>query len=787
MRSRSISSSSDEYYNPNEELAEKLKNSEEEGIEDLIREQHANLHSPIVIDGKISYPIHLAIENYDNPKILRVILDSFSNSTKRQNYINLKDSDGYNAFDLAVQSEKKEFLEIILSFLTTEEQKVFCDNAHAKLTEDFLEDYDEDEIPSLDSLEIAQNIKDLISGKTTVQPLAKRLVEEDLEYDSDEEGLDAIGEVESKKGFVARVWYKKSTVNGQEKQIPMIELIPSSWRLETGTEDSNQGDHVIAYVLLLQSLSHCSGQYIKTLPQKFCEMACAVLPDNILDFTASKLEVQKTIADKREVRKDAIANLKHHHGKDYKYLLTLEQSLKKAEVEEVARYIEREADCFIKIINRLEKESFSRTRKEKVNQDGFLTGRMCALVDSNLKLSGTAFETFRNKLKAAITQGLNGRTEIIDDKDLSKITEIFLNSLDGDVDESPEGLSDKKSFKEFLVSITPLKKYHEGRAIKRTKELIGELKIATSEAEKTAKVNEMGKNCFRLFDYGRVDKADCQFGDELKRHDDEFVLYEAIPRHMAIFFAAFREIKELSAVQKSTIYENFLDHVLDLQLWGDFEVTDLTGNQVRLSKSLLKERVAQFSSIDENGDFTLKPNNQHPAPAYSGLRKPVVYDFGEIEAHIEEKKADISSWMNGLKKLCSRKRGLSDVAVKINDELQAYNAQFLALEELNSFMTGIENSLTQKQQGYDEEKKKFAELKQKHEEFKKSFDEMHNLSQVKQKEFSDTSLKAPSKTPSTKSKSAEKLKEVKSEEKKKDTKSSKTKTRQSTGSAGLNF
>ena len=42
--------------------------------------------------------------------------------------------------------------------------------------------------------------------------------------------------------------YKDITTNNAVTSIPELILIPSDWRVETGTEDNNQGDHVTAYV-----------------------------------------------------------------------------------------------------------------------------------------------------------------------------------------------------------------------------------------------------------------------------------------------------------------------------------------------------------------------------------------------------------------------------------------------------------------------------------------------------------------------------------------------------------
>jgi hypothetical protein len=108
---------------------------------------------------------------------------------------------------------------------------------------------------------------------------------------------------------------------------------------------------VIAYVLLLNSLAHCKGENIKTLPQLLCDTFCAVLPDHTESFIKAKSDIEEKLKQQSSIRIDALASLKEVCGKDEGYLNALEDNLKKAEIEEVARHVEKMADKFIGAVN----------------------------------------------------------------------------------------------------------------------------------------------------------------------------------------------------------------------------------------------------------------------------------------------------------------------------------------------------------------------------------------------------------------------------------------------------
>lgn len=597
----------------------------------------ANLYAVRVggdYDG--SYPIHIAASNYSaNTEALGIILRSFSNPHERKAYINLCDGSDKNVADILLRASKINLdyiqgLEELMSYLTQQEQQYFLkQNAIRDLNDNDVTQ--EDEVEEDDELEDFENLDLsglLFDGRKFVEPCAQRKAEEDLQYDSDDEALGAIEEVESAKGFVARVWYKEILVAGLKKSVPMMELIPSGWRLETSTE-GKQGDHVIAYVLLLNSLSHCRGANIKTLPKHFCEMASAVLPDFKDQFEKDRKAVESELQKKRAVRKDTVARMKHFFEKDPQYLITLEDSLKKAEIEEVARYLEAQADLFISCVNKMKGESFSQERKKDVNAEGFLTRKMLLLVDSEPKFAGANFANFRQKLKATISAEIKSGT--LTETDISRIAKKFIKALVPATDKILQGFTTIKSIEEFLPTITPLKKYHEGIAITKIKKLSDDLAVCAGD-ERKRKIKDIGKICAQLIDYPRVDKVDKFVGLRIDRVDDEYVLYEAIPRHMIICIAAFPNLRTLSGAEKDSLYDSFLDQVLKLQLWEGHPVTNSAGVEVEMTKVELMEGIAKFSTRDAAGNFVMKPEAQHPNHQYSSKRKAEAVKVKDAEA-----------------------------------------------------------------------------------------------------------------------------------------------------------
>ena len=195
---------------------------------------------------------------------------------------------------------------------------------------------------------------------------------------------------------------------------------------------------------------------------------------------------------------------------------------------------------------------------------------------------------------------------MITGNDLSSISDSIIKKVAKDKVIVPESLGSKKKMEDFLTNITPLKKYHEGHTIKeisRLSQSIKALKEADVECDCSGDLQKIGQFCSQLFDYSKVNKPD---------QDDVRVLYEAIPRHMIIIFAAFGNLRTLKPKEKEIIYDSFLDQVLKLQLWEGHEIINEGGQNVPLDRNVLKNMVSLYSEVDLSFNFLMKSSLQHP-------------------------------------------------------------------------------------------------------------------------------------------------------------------------------
>lgn len=565
-----------------------------------------------------SYPIHISAYTLES---IDEILQSFSDPSERKKYMLLEDDEGNNLLDILLKTNHdfygtEDYIQNMLSYLQPEEQMEFVEVA-LKKHEDLFEDSSKPEPIK----KIFDNIKD---GEYINLCEQRRREEAKIQagYDSGDEGLGALDEVNQNKSFTARVSYKETKdADGRLKSTPTLELIPSNWRLETATSDSNQGDHVIAYVLLLNSLAHCKEENIKTLPQLLCDTFCAVLPDHKESFIKAKSDIEEKLKQQSAIRRDALASLKEVCGKDEGYLSALEDNLKKVEIEEVARHIEKMADKFIRAVNLMKGESFPQSRKNGTLQ--FISTGMQVLVDKEPRLDEPKYNPLKKIIKDKIESYLKPKIDdtkqknkMITGNDLSSISDSIIEKATNDEVITPKSLNSKKKMEDFLSSITPLKKYNEGYVIKDISRLSQSIKASKEKDEKANcgdDLQKIGQSCSQLFDYPKVNKPD---------QDDVRVLYEAIPRHMIIIFAAFSDLRLLKPKEKEVIYDSFLDQILKLQLWEGHQIINEKGQNVLLSKDILKNMVLQYSDIDPSFNFSMKPSLQHPKAQGSSLKAP---------------------------------------------------------------------------------------------------------------------------------------------------------------------
>ncbi len=159
---------------------------------------------------------------------------------------------------------------------------------------------------------------------------------------------------------------------------------------------------------------------------------------------------------------------------------------------------------------------------------------------------------------------------------------------------------------EFLKKHIPLKKYHEGYAITNIKQKISNLEKTTKQTERKNILSDIGFLIFNLFDYPKVNKPE---------FNDEKVLYQAIPRHLIIINATFSYLKTIPNEEKKIFYDAFLNNILCLQLWEGHQVETKTGRKKPLNLELLKEKVLEFATLNDEHNFAMKPKSLHSPTA----------------------------------------------------------------------------------------------------------------------------------------------------------------------------
>lgn len=172
--------------------------------------------------------------------------------------------------------------------------------------------------------------------------------------DSGEHGLGHMGQnVERRKRAAVRVSYDQFGV-------PQLNLIPSEWRYPTNL-GSDQGDHVSAYVLMLEVLIGCKGDDIKKLPDTLYKTITAIMPDKKDEFKKLRDNIVSKVARERTIRKDTTQHLRKI---GYSQVSEVKDRMKKGEVELIANYVEEVADRFVTEVNRMENSAFSGRKKD---------------------------------------------------------------------------------------------------------------------------------------------------------------------------------------------------------------------------------------------------------------------------------------------------------------------------------------------------------------------------------------------------------------------------------------
>lgn len=567
------------------------------------------------------YPIHIAAYHAGyNTGAINSILQTFDDPEKRKQYMYLKDDTNRNALEILIEDIEDDYPDFslpsilsILSYLTAEEQQEIINSLSEKAKEKLEEE--ETEVTREDDIGDLAQLNYFLNQGNTIEMCRQRRKEQSkvlANYDSDEESLGQLESVYHKK-FTARVSYKDILENGiVVDSIPELTLIPSDWRLETAMEGNQQGDHVIAYVLLLSSFSHCKGENIKALPELVYNLAVDVLPDYQAQFLQKKKKNDEMVKQFREIRVETVSSLKAECDKAETFLRAVENNLKKAEIESIARHIEENINHVIMILNQLQDESFSQRRKESITGN-YVLQQLKLIIDKKITfLNEKKYLVFKtillNAIESEAKKTMYQTTSGITDKTLTNIAKMILEDDCTDIEIPDQLLSQsgnltQTALLDFLKTYTPLKKYHEGHAIKHIETHISKLKKITSPTLQKELLNQIGFCCFNLFDYPKVNDAEL---------NNEYVLYQAIPRHMIIILSAFSGLKVLTSSEKKIIYEALLNHILMLQLWKGYPVVNNKNEIKPLNLTLLKKRILEFANLDVNHDFSMKPTSSQP-------------------------------------------------------------------------------------------------------------------------------------------------------------------------------
>ncbi len=437
-----------------------------------------------------------------------------------------------------------------------------------------------------------------------------------LSEDSGDEGLGRI-----KKDIVRNKRFSVM-INYDEKDVPILNVIPSSWRYETKLGDE-QGDHVIAYCLIIESVASFGGGDIKKIPQLFYEFVRNVIPEYSDDFEDSKTKIEEKLNEFRVVRKNATAGLRSG-GFDVD---SVKKSLKKSEIELVARHLEGVADKFVEALNSLEDASFSRFRKEGISES--LSKEVALMTINSFKEEeGKDYEEFCKVIEKAIEDG----------DDHKKIAETLTNFKTPDsIERSKKSVVKQavtlKSVENFLEKIYPKARYHEGSAMKALR--AWSEKIIHDDDIITAKdAIEIGKKCSALFDYrytkktedaedsskGSAKKLKAKKGETKEEagerffkinKDNEDTFCKAVARLIILVFSAFRGLNELEFSLKNDLYSSFLKQILMDQYWILHKVKNENGEEENLNVTTLKAKISEHASLDfVNNKFRMINKNR---------------------------------------------------------------------------------------------------------------------------------------------------------------------------------
>jgi hypothetical protein len=370
-----------------------------------------------------------------------------------------------------------------------------------------------------------------------------------------------------------------------------------------------EGDHIIAYNLIINYIFALNGENIKELPIKLLDIVKAVAPEAV-DLIKNIDHLILEVGAKREVRKNTTASLR---ATDLEILAQTKPLLIEGEQRYIQNAIKVISGQFADYLNTLPEARISKTRKLKPN------------IDSKEKRKSKAdyIKPKDGGVERYSIDRLLALNEFSTRSDKDEDTQVILST------KMQSGHTMQADIAHFLFEDTSrydapiLKKVEE---FKKGEEEVVDLMLF-----------QVSEFLFDLYDYPKTNKPD----QDDHRIDDEQVLFKTIPRLFILAFNSFPKLKDFSKEQKEKIFDRFLNNVLDEEYggWKDHPVV-INDQETFLSRrshrKSLKLGIAQFSELDfENNIFCMKQKDPIFIFKYSKNRLPASKEEEEMPKSIK--------------------------------------------------------------------------------------------------------------------------------------------------------
>jgi hypothetical protein len=350
---------------------------------------------------------------------------------------------------------------------------------------------------------------------------------------SDDSGDDALGAVDR----ISRNEVFSFQLARDENEVLSLKIGPSAAgaRHPGNKNIIGEGDHISAYVLLLQTIACCKSNKIKQLPDIFYQVAVGILPGQVKFFKEQRELFELKLERMRIVRKTATATLR---TSDSLVLEDTKKGLIFAEFEAVARYIEMVGNEFVCIANA--EDDAARSKERKVKKLPFI---------AHSQPKPGAEKQAINRL-ISFDQMLGDFSDKITDDNLK--TAYISNNAIG---------SDLAYFFDVSNAGLPASGY-DNRTEKHRKWLLSEIETFQNPRAPTDKkkwtLKRVAEYASDLYDYTATG---------IDTLDDLNILYTTLSKHIKLIFAALPNFKNFSTAEQEKIRFEIVDKVLSKQGW----------------------------------------------------------------------------------------------------------------------------------------------------------------------------------------------------------------------------